>query len=146
MELAVGSIVTGKVTTITKFGAFVALPEGKSGLVHISEVANSFVNDVHDFLTEGQEVQVKVLSVTPEGRINLSIKQTQPQPQRSFSRVPHRGGVRPAQRPSAAQPAQPATEPTFEDKLKQFMSVSDSKQSELNRYMSGKRGGGRRRK
>lgn len=78
MELAVGSIVTGKVTTITKFGAFVALPDGKSGLVHISEVAATFVNDVHDFLTEGQEVQVKILSVTPEGKINLSIKQTQP--------------------------------------------------------------------
>ena len=75
MELAVGSIVTGKVTTITKFGAFVALPDGKSGLVHISEVAATFVNDVHDFLTEGQEVQVKILSVTPEGKINLSIKQ-----------------------------------------------------------------------
>ena len=55
MELAVGSIVTGKVTTITEFGAFVALPDGKSGLVHISEVAATFVNDVHDFLTEGQE-------------------------------------------------------------------------------------------
>ena len=59
MELAVGSIVTGKVTTITKFGAFVALPDGKSGLVHISEVAATFVNDVHDFLTEGQEVHSK---------------------------------------------------------------------------------------
>lgn len=67
MELAVGSIVTGKVTTITKFGAFVALPDGKSGLVHISEVAATFVNDVHDFLTEGQEVQVKILSVNAGG-------------------------------------------------------------------------------
>jgi len=56
MELAVGTIISGKVTTITKFGAFVALPGGKSGLVHISEVASAFVSDVHDFLTEGQEV------------------------------------------------------------------------------------------
>lgn len=70
MELAVGTIVSGKVTTITKFGAFVSLPDGKSGLVHISEVANSFVNDVHDFLTEGQAVSVKVLAITPEGKIN----------------------------------------------------------------------------
>ena len=149
MELAVGSIVTGKVTTITKFGAFVALPDGKSGLVHISEVAATFVNDVHDFLTEGQEVQVKILSVTPEGKINLSIKQTQPRAPRPPM---HGGGPRPSggQRPpmhsGPPQPAQPAAEPSFEDKLKQFMSVSDSKQSELNRYMSGKRGGGRRRK
>ena len=77
MELAVGSIVTGKVTTIKNLAPSLALPDGKSGLVHISEVAATFVNDVHDFLTEGQEVQVKILSVTPEGKINLSIKQTQ---------------------------------------------------------------------
>ena len=146
MELAVGSIVTGKVTTITKFGAFVALPDGKSGLVHISEVAATFVNDVHDFLTEGQEVQVKILSVTPEGKINLSIKQTQPRaPRPPMHSGPRPAGGRPQSRP-APQPAQPAAEPSFEDKLKQFMSISDSKQSELNRYMSGKRGGGRRRK
>ena len=63
MELSVGTIVNGKVTGITKFGAFVALEGGKSGLVHISEVANAFVSDVHDFLAEGQEVKVKILSV-----------------------------------------------------------------------------------
>ena len=133
--------------TITKFGAFVALPDGKSGLVHISEVAATFVNDVHDFLTEGQEVQVKILSVTPEGKINLSIKQTQPRAPRPpmHGGGPRPSGGRPQSRP-APQPTQPAAEPSFEDKLKQFMSVSDSKQSELNRYMSGKRGGGRRRK
>ena len=56
MELQVGSILEGKVTTITKFGAFVALEGGKSGLVHISEITNTFVNDVHDFLQEGQTV------------------------------------------------------------------------------------------
>lgn len=141
MELAVGSIVTGKVTTITKFGAFIALPGGKSGLVHISEVAPTFVNDVHDFLAEGQEVSVKILAITPEGKINLSVKQALPKPERPTRResAPHR----------AAQPAPLSAEPaeqTFEDKLKQFMSVSDSKQSELNRYMAGKRGGSRRRK
>ena len=82
MELAVGTIISGKVTAITKFGAFVSLPGGKSGLVHISEVAAAFVSDVHDYLTEGQEVTVKILSVSPEGKINLSIKQTQPQQER----------------------------------------------------------------
>lgn len=142
MELAVGNIVTGKVTTITKFGAFIALPEGKSGLVHISEVAPTFVSDVHDFLSEGQEVSVKVLAITPEGKINLSVKQAMPRPQRPARReTPAR---RAPQQPAAA-PAEPA-EQTFEDKLKQFMSLSDSKQSELNRYMAGKRGGSRRRK
>lgn len=78
MELTVGTIITGKVTSITKFGAFVALPDGKSGLVHISEVAGTFVSDVHDFLTQGQEVPVKVLSISPEGKISLSVKQAQP--------------------------------------------------------------------
>ena len=150
MELTVGTIITGKVTSITKFGAFVALPDGKSGLVHISEVAGTFVSDVHDFLTQGQEVPVKVLSISPEGKISLSVKQAQP----PKPRPPH--GDRPARprgpRPAPARsvPALQAADTTpsgdlaFEDKLKQFMSVSDSKQSELNRYMASKRGGRRR--
>lgn len=144
MELAVGSIVTGKVTTITKFGAFIALPGGKSGLVHISEVAPTFVNDVHDFLAEGQEVSVKILAITPEGKINLSVKQTLPKPERPEHPTRRESAPRRAAQPAPV-PAEPA-EQTFEDKLKQFMSVSDSKQSELNRYMAGKRGGSRRRK
>lgn len=148
MELAVGTIVSGKVTTITKFGAFVALPGGKSGLVHISEVAAAFVSDVHDFLTEGQEVQVKILSISPEGKINLSIKQTQPQqPRQPRPAYRKESAERPAQRtagPRQTVPVQTAAaaapaEPTFEDKLKQFMSMSDSKMSELNRNRDGKR-------
>ena len=63
MEFGVGSILDGKVTGITKFGAFVSLPEGRSGLVHISEIAYSYVNEVSDHLQEGQEVKVKVLSL-----------------------------------------------------------------------------------
>ena len=149
MELAVGTIISGKVTAITKFGAFVSLPGGKSGLVHISEVAAAFVSDVHDYLT------VKILSVSPEGKINLSIKR--PNPSRNARSRPDRPGPRavvPAPRsggrsPRPAQAAvvmQPPAEPSFEDKLKQFMTQSDSKQSELNRYMAGKRGSGRRRR
>ena len=83
MEFGVGSIVDGKVTGITKFGAFVALPDGKSGLVHISEIAYSYVNEVSDFLHEGQEVKVKVISIDQANRINLSIKQCTPPPERS---------------------------------------------------------------
>lgn len=142
MEVTVGMILSGKVTAITKFGAFVALPGGKSGLVHISEISGSFVTDIHDFLQEGQETQVKVLAISPEGKISLSIKQAQPPKPRP----------RPAERPAPARPARtpapqptaPAAEPSFEDKLKQFMTLSDSKQSELNRYMASKRGGRRR--
>ena len=92
MELQVGSILEGKVTSITKFGAFVALDNGKSGLVHISEIANTFVNDVHDFLQEGQAVKVLVLSVE-NGKINLSIKRTLPRPEHP-ARGPRPGGHR----------------------------------------------------
>ena len=143
MELAVGTIVSGKVTTITKFGAFVSLGDNKSGLVHISEVAAAFVSDVHDFLTEGQEVQVKILSISPEGKINLSIKQALPaaqEPKRAYrpQSAPQRNVQRSAPAAAPAAPAAPA-EPSFEDKLKQFMTMSDSKMSELNRNRDGKR-------
>lgn len=144
MELAVGTIVSGKVTTITKFGAFVSLGGNKSGLVHISEVAAAFVSDVHDFLTEGQEVQVKILAVSPEGKINLSIKQAlpaaqEPKPRGAYQtrNVPQRP-VQSGISAVTATPAAPA-EPSFEDKLKQFMTMSDSKMSELNRNRDGKR-------
>ena len=152
MELQVGSILEGKVTTITKFGAFVALEGGKSGLVHISEIANTFVNDVHDFLQEGQTVKVLVLS-TENGKINLSIKKTQPQ-ERPAPR-PATGG-RPVSRPAPQQPRSfsrppqqaaqaPSGDQSFEDKLKQFLSSSEGKMAALNRSIDGKRGGRRRR-
>ena len=162
MELQVGSILTGKVTTITKFGAFVALEGGGSGLVHISEIANTFVNDVHDFLQEGQEVKVLVLS-TENGKINLSIKKTQPQERPAQRPARPAGGYAPrpagnsAPRPAAPQqersfsraPHQPlpaSADQTFEDKLKQFLSSSEGKMADLNRNIDGKRGGGRRRR
>ena len=151
MEFGVGSILDGKVTGITKFGAFVALPEGKSGLVHISEIAYSYVNEVSDHLKEGQEVKVKVIGIDQSNRINLSIKQVTPPPQRTAGG--HAPNGRPRQQSSSSRPAsftpRPAPkEPTdFEDRLKQFMQSSDSKLSEL-RYIEKKggnrRGGGRR--
>ena len=161
MELQVGSILEGKVTTITKFGAFVALEGGKSGLVHISEIANAFVNDVHDFVQEGQTVKVLVLSAE-NGKINLSIKKAQPQ-ERPAPRTPRPAGVNPAPRSGGfqARPAQqnrtnfvkapqplnpPSAEQSFEDKLKQFLSSSEGKMADLNRSIDGKRGGGRRRR
>ena len=165
MELQVGSILEGKVTTITKFGAFVALEGGKSGLVHISEIANTFVSDVHDFVQEGQTVKVLVLSAE-NGKINLSLKKAQPQerpehpaprPSRpvgaGYSAPRANGGYqpRPAQQrtfvKAAPQPVDPPTpEQAFEDKLKQFLSSSEGKMADLNRSMDGKRGGGRRRR
>ena len=143
MEFGVGSVLEGKVTGITKFGAFVSLPEGKSGLVHISEIAYSYVNDVKDHLKEGQEVKVKVIGIDENGRINLSIKKDkEPPPRPARQRRPmgrpggHTGGGfrgKPA-------PAEPAS---FEDRLKQFMAASDSKLSELRQSerRSSRRGG-----
>ncbi|MBE6969418.1 MAG: S1 RNA-binding domain-containing protein [Ruminococcaceae bacterium] len=153
MELSVGSVLEGKVTGITKFGAFITLPEGRSGLVHISEIANAYVNDVHDFLTMGQMVNVKVLSITPDGKINLSIKQTlpvQPAPRRP---APRPQTAAPAPRPAPAQwtPAEPgvvrgpSNDASFEDKLKQFMQESDSRMSG-NKLYADRKGGSRRRK
>ena len=153
MELQVGSILEGKVTSITKFGAFVALDGGRSGLVHISEIANSFVNDVHDFLQEGQTVKVMVLSAE-NGKINLSIKRTLPRPERPAGRggAPMGGhssaAARPSQQshfsPRPQQPLPPSGDQSFEDKLKQFLSSSEGKMADLNRSMDGKRGGRRR--
>ncbi len=140
MELAVGVILEGKVTSITKFGAFVALPEGKSGLVHISEIAHTYVSDVAEHLTVGQTVSVKIIGIDENKRINLSIKQTVAPPQPR---------PRPAQsaRPSFAPPRETVHAPlsdSFEDKLKQFMQESESRMSDLKSHME-KRHGSRRR-
>lgn len=97
MEFEIGAILDGKVTGITKFGAFVSLPGGRSGLVHISEVAYSYVSDVSEFLAVGQEVKVKLINIDDNNRINLSIKQTLPPPPRQ-ERGSRRTGDRP-QRP-----------------------------------------------
>jgi S1 RNA binding domain protein len=78
MESVIGSIHEGKVTGITKYGAFVTLPGGRTGLVHISEIANTYVNDIRQHLSEGQEVKVKIIGIDQSGRINLSIKKALP--------------------------------------------------------------------
>lgn len=131
MELAVGSIHEGKVTGITKFGAFVTLSGGKSGLVHISEVANTFVNDVHEHLQIGQDVKVKILNITDDGKLNLSIKRAEERPQQDR---PQRRSAAPARENTSApvqQPVQQAARTSgnqsFEDRLKKFMQESDSR-------------------
>ena len=91
MQAELGAIIEGKVTGITKFGAFVTMPDGTSGLVHISEIANTYVNDINEYLTVGQQVRVKVVGITPEGKINLSIKKAVDAPARETRRSsPHR--------------------------------------------------------
>ena len=132
MSIEVGSVYEGTVTSIAKFGAFVSLPERKSGLVHISEIAASSVADVNDFLQVGQSVKVRVLAVTPEGKINLSIKraeeQTQQAPERRAPRAPRPAAPR-AQTgaPVSGMVHGPTNDASFEDRLKHFMQEADSR-------------------
>jgi S1 RNA binding domain protein len=142
MDIVVGNIYEGKVTGITKFGAFVQLAPGKSGMVHISEITNTFVSDIRQHLTEGQDVKVMVIS-TENGKINLSIKRLEAKPQRENN---NRGNFRPAAQNQNQNPGRPArTAPTpppapktadqlFEEKLKAFMTESDSKISSIRQY------------
>lgn len=136
MSIEVGNILEGIVTGITKFGAFVELPGGKVGLVHISEVADVYVKDVNDFLKEKDKVKVKVLSVDDYGKIGLSIKQlqekkveeqnTRPAPRKQFNndfRKHNNSGA------------------SFEDKLSKFLKDSDEKLTDLRRKTDSKRGG-----
>ena len=146
MGLEVGSIVEGKVTGTTKFGAFVSLPGGKSGLVHISEIANSYVNDVNEHVQVGQTVKVKVLSISDDGKINLSIKKAEERPAPAPVRKsypPRQETARPAPAPvQAAAPAAPNHD--FEDRLKKFMQESDSRIADNRRYAEHKQRSRRR--
>ena len=142
MELTVGTILEGKVKSITNFGAFVSLPENKTGMVHISEVANAYVSDIRAHLTEGQEVKVVVIG-NENGKINLSIKRLEPKQPRE--NAPRQNHFRPAagnaprrenntyqSRPQPTPPPAPKTaDQLFEEKLKAFMSESDNKLSSI---------------
>ena len=151
MELEIGAIYEGKVTGITKFGAFVQLPGGKSGMVHISEIANSYVDDISKFLKDGQQVQVKLIGIDQANRINLSIKKALPQEERpqqqdrpQRAQRPYRPAAGKSQTPAA--PAVPLTpEEEFENKLKAFMQSSESCMSDV-RSQKDRRSGARRRK
>ena len=150
MALEVGAVLEGKVTGITKFGVFVALPEGKSGLVHISEVANAFVSDINEHVQMGQTVKVRVLSIADDGKINLSIKRAQEQPQnrQSFSErpaKPRQSGPRPERQSEprgAVNP--PSADQSFEDRLKKFMQESDSRIADNRMYSERKQRSRRR--
>ena len=131
MAVEVGSIVEGKITGVKKFGAFVLLPGGETGMVHISEVSNEYIQELSDVLSEGQTVKVKIMNVSPDGKIALSIKRTEPRP-----------------RPTRAdtgrvwQPRTPAPQTNFEDMMSQFKTRSEEKISDLRRVTEARRGGG----
>lgn len=125
MAIAVGNILEGVVTGITKFGAFVELPGGKTGLVHISEVADAYVKDVKDYVKESDRVKVKVINIDENGKIGLSIKQADP------NYRPYKTGSR----------KQKQSNMSFEDKLAKFLKESDERQQDLRRHNDIRRGG-----
>ena len=159
MALQVGDIVEGKVTGIKPFGAFVSLPEGKTGLVHISEVSYEFVQDLSTVLSDGQTVSVKVISIAPDCKIALSIKRTQPAPERGQRppRGEHNGNGgdrRSAPRPKREEkprvwqpkPAAPQGEMSFEDMMARYKTQSEEKIADLKRVTENHRGGYSRRR
>lgn len=149
MQVEVGAIVEGKVTGLTNFGAFVSLPDGKTGMVHISEVAPTYVKEIRDYLTENQEVKVKVLTVGDDGRVSLSIKRAM-EPEQQQQRPPQQRQQRPGgghQRRSSP-PVWQGSKPvqtdnlSFEDMMARFKQVSDEKITDLKRSSETKHGGG----
>lgn len=129
MQIAKDLIINGKITGITKFGVFVELDKGVSGLVHISEVSNSFVKDINDVLKVNDEVKVKVLDCTDMKKISLSIKQAQEdKPKRMNKEFNTFDGVKKSSQPQS-----------FEDMMAKFKQSSEEKFSQLNRKNSDSR-------
>lgn len=145
MSIEVGSKLQGKVTGITKFGAFVQLPEGSTGLVHISEVADNYVKDINDHLSVGDEVEVKVLNVEKDGKIGLSIRKAKDNPpppaQTQYRPRPQRqggGDFRSKGGPRGG--GQPPVE-NFESKVARFLKDSEERMTSLKRQTDSRRGG-----
>ncbi len=171
MAIEVGNVFEGRVTGVKPFGAFVALPEGRVGMVHISEVSNEYVQDINTVLHDGDTVKVQVIQVAPDGKIALSIKRLLPRParmdrgprpggprsgapregghfggSRGGGRSPREGGRGPAREaaPRVWQPKAPARSDnlSFEDMMSRFKSQSEEKMADLDHETNNRRGGG----
>ena len=140
MAIELGSIVEGKVTRITKFGAFVDLGGNNVGLIHISEVADEYVNEVSDFLHEGDTVKAKVISVDGGGKIALSLKKMKLQNQETEKQFHESKGGKFFNRGGERKPNRQASA-SFEDKLSKFLKDSDERLTDLKRKTDSKRGG-----
>lgn len=116
MPVELGNIVEGRVTGITNFGAFVELGDGQTGLVHISEVADTYVKDIHDYLKQNDRIKVKVIAVR-DGKIGLSIRQAEINKRTRVSKE------------------------EFEHKLANFLKESEERQQDLKKSIESKRGG-----
>lgn len=142
MELAVGEIVNGTVTGITNFGVFLDIGEGKTGMVHISEVSRTYVNQITDFVNVGDNVKAKILSISPEGKISLSMKKAvedQPKP-KNFKKTERRNSQAPSTPPkpdmSYVWTSKKSESSSFEDMMSKFKQTSDEKFSDLKRKNS----------
>ena len=153
MQLSVGTVVEGKVSTITNFGAFINIDGGGSGMVHISEVANTYVKDINEHLKVGDPVKAKVVAINENNKIALSIKALLPPEPKPQNQNRSRDGQR-DNRSSRGnntyvyQPkvyAPPSTGDSFEDMMARFKRTSDDKMSDLSRVMDTRRGGNNRR-
>lgn len=136
MEVEVGKIIEGRVTGITKFGAFVQFANGKTGLVHISEVALTYVKDINEHLKVNDTVKAKVVSIDEKGKVSLSIKKVLEEEKQQYKHRPEEIDFSRKNN---------FNEMTFEEKMKLFMQDSDEKMSDLRRSIDSKRGGGYRR-
>ncbi len=143
MSIEVGSKLQGKVTGITKFGAFVELPEGITGLVHISEVADNYVKDINEHLKVGDQVEVKVINVEKDGKIGLSIKKAKDRPEQTQQARPQRQGRgdNRSRDNFRSRDNNRAPKETFEQKMARFLKDSEDRLSTLKRSTETKRGG-----
>ncbi len=141
MAVEIGAILEGKVTGITNFGAFVEFPDKTTGMVHISEVSSSFIKDIHEKLSEGDTVKVKVIDINEKGKIALSIKKALPKEEESKPK--RSGGDRPRRSQPQVWTGTQRSEPenmSFEDMMARFKTVSDEKMSDLKKNSAAKRG------
>lgn len=140
MQIDIGSVYDGTVTGLTKFGAFVKLENGVSGMVHISEVSNEYVNDISEHLSEGDKVKVKVLEINEKGKVSLSIKKALPQQEKPKPQRPSKPRRENSDRGWKGAPQESSAPMSFEDMMAKFKAQSEDKMSDLKRN-SDKRGG-----
>ncbi|MBQ8014821.1 MAG: S1 RNA-binding domain-containing protein [Clostridia bacterium] len=146
MQFEEGAIVTGKITGLTDFGAFVELEGGKTGMIHISEIASNYVKDIREHVSVGQEIKAKIISVSPEGKISLSVRKLNDQPKEREPRAQRPQKPRSERRPANVWNGQKSNAPaagekqSFEDMMARFKQISDEKMTDLKRASDSKRG------
>ncbi len=140
MQLEIGKIYTGKVKGIAQYGAFIDIEGGGTGMVHISEISNTFVNEVREFLTIGQEVRVKVIGINEQGKVSLSIKKADDGSAPAPEKKPVKKERRP--KPNIYEPKRsvPQSEMTFDDMLAHFKQSSEERIGDLKRSTDRKNG------